>query len=179
MPAFPTPRTTLFTAGASALVATGLWVASGFLNRFLLLHTGRVPDQVVRLVAPSAMDFRLGSGSYRISAAAAVACVLLTLVVAGLTLLAVFRLQPGHGRMTLFLATWFAAVAGSFVASTVQVLGFASELGPLPGSERLSLLVPSITSGSYWGVALGWLVGATAVITFSLSARGTDVEATW
>jgi hypothetical protein len=159
-------------------VAAGLWIVSGFVNHFLLVNVGRVSTSVIRLVVPSAMDFRQSSGGYRLSAITVVACVLLMLVVAGITSLAVFRLRPGQGRLTLLFATWFAAVAGSFVASTVQAMGLASELGQLSGTDFLNLLVPAITSGAYWGVALGWLVGVTAVITFSLSAQGSDVEAT-
>jgi hypothetical protein len=176
MASFPTPRTTLLTAGASALVATGLWVASGFVNHFLLVNVRRVPTELVNLVAPRAMDFRLTSGGYRISAITALACILLALVVAGLTALAVFRLRPGQGRMTLFLATWFGAVAGSFVASTVQALGLAGELNLLSRSELLTLVVPLITAGGYWGLALGWLAGATAVLTFSLSGERAHAE---
>jgi hypothetical protein len=81
--------------------------------------------------------------------------------------------------MTLFLATWFAAVAGSFAASTVQALGLASELHMLSGTMRLNLLVPSISAGGYWGLALGWLAGLAAVATFALSgSRADDVTAT-
>jgi hypothetical protein len=177
MASFPRPRTTLLTAGASALMATALWIASGFVNHFLLVNVGQVSSPVIRLVAPAAMNFRQSSGGYGVSAITAVACVLLALVVAGITSLAVFRLRPGQGRLTLLFATWFAAVAGSFAASTVQAMGLASELNQLSGTELLGLLVPSITSGAYWGVVLGWLVGVTAVITFSLSDQGTDVEA--
>jgi len=157
-------------------VATGLWIASGLVNHFLLVNVARLPTQVVNLVAPSAMNFRLSPGGYRISAITALACILLALFVAGLTALAVFRLRPDQGRMTLFLATWFAAVAGSFVASTVQALGFAAELGLPSRTELLSLVVPSITGGGYWGLALGWLAGATAVLTFSLSGERADAD---
>jgi hypothetical protein len=79
--------------------------------------------------------------------------------------------------MTPFLATWFAAVAGSFVASTVQALGLVSELNGLPRDDIINLVVPSITGGSYFGVALGWLVGATAVLAFSLSEGSRRADA--
>jgi hypothetical protein len=174
----PPVRTTVLTAGVSALVATGLWVVSGFVNHQLLVNLDQASTPVIQLVAPSAMSFRRTIGGSGITWSTAVACVLLALVVAGITALAVFRLTPGQGRLTLLFATWFAAVAGSFVASTVQALGLASDLNRLPGSEVLNLLVPLITSGAYWGLALGWLVGVTAVITSLLSDQGTGVAVT-
>jgi hypothetical protein len=94
------------------------------------------------------------------------------LVVAGITFLAVRRLRPGQGRMTLFFATWFAAVAGSTVGATVQVFQKLVS-GASPGWLRgaLNQLIPFITGSGYWGMALGWMVGLTAVITFTLTTR--------
>jgi hypothetical protein len=169
----PTHSTTLIAVGATTLVATGLWIASGFINRFLFRNVAGEPNQVINLLVPRALDFRLSAEGYRVSATAAIACAALALVVAGVTYLAVFRLRPDQGRLTLFLATWFAAVAGSFAASAIQALGFASELGQLPRTELVNIVVPQITGGGYWGVTLGWLAGATAVIVFSLGARPT------
>jgi hypothetical protein len=174
MAPFKQRRTTLLSAGASAMVATGLWIVSGFINHSLLVNAGRVPSPVIDLVVPRAMNFRVNSGFLGVGTISALACLLLALVVAGLTALAVFRLRPGQGWMTLFLATWFAAIAGSFAASTVQALGLASELHMLSGTDLLNLLVPSITSGGYWGFALGWLAGLAAVITFALSGGRAD-----
>ena len=173
MASFPTPRTTLLTAGASALVATGLWIASGFVNHFLLVGE-RLPTQVVNLMAPKRWT-QAGPGGYRISAPTALACILLVLFVAGLTALAVFRLRPGQGRMTLFLATWFAAVAGSFVASTVQARDLPPSWACRPELVP-RLVVPLHHRRRYWGLALGWLAGATAVLTFSLSGERADAD---
>ena len=179
MAPFPQRRTTLLTAGASALVASVLWIVSGFVNHSLLVNARGVPSPVIDLVVPRAMSFRVNSGLLGVGAISALACLLLALVVAGLTALAVFRLRPGQGLLTLFLATWFAAVAGSFAASTVQALGLASELHMLSGTMRLNLLVPAITAGGYWGFALGWLAGLAAVATVALSSgRAEDVTAT-
>lgn len=169
-------RRTARIAGSAAVVAGLLWVASGILNR-IALSSVPVPSQVVNLLVPAALDLGLRRGEHQVGFMAVIGFVAMALVVAGVTYLAARDLASGHGRWAVFFAAWFATVAGSMTGSTVQVL---AEVGRVLGFQGFSLralgdmanaLIPYLTGGGYWGVALGWLVGLTAVITLARVAR--------
>ena len=70
--------------------------------------------------------------------------------------------------MALFFAGWFAAVAGSVVATMVQSVTFPQGL---PDSVFRESIVRVFLGSSYWGVVAGWLVGLAAVLAAVLAVR--------
>ena len=70
--------------------------------------------------------------------------------------------------MALFFAGWFAAVAGSVVATTLQS---ATYLQGLPDSIFRENIVRVFLGSGYWGVVVGWLVGLAAVLAAVLVVR--------
>ena len=70
--------------------------------------------------------------------------------------------------MALFFAGWFAAVAGSVVATTLQSVTYLHGLNGYMFRE--SIFRVFLGSG-YWGVVAGWLVGLAAVLAAVLVVR--------
>jgi hypothetical protein len=151
-------------AVATALSAGGLWIGSGVLNRVLLWNQEAVPYQLVDLLVPAALNFNLRPGEYQVSLLAAASAVVVAVVAGGISHLAARGLPAGAGSLPLFLAVWFAAVAASSVGAAVQVVdAFFSDWNSQVLAATVNGLIPYLTGGGWWGVALGWIVGLTAV----------------
>ncbi len=149
---------------ATGLTAVLLWIGSGVLNRVLLWHQEAVPYQVVNLAVPAALDFSLRPGEYQVSVLAAVTAVLVALITGGIAHLTARAMPPGAGSLPLLLAVWFAAVVASSVGATVQVIdAFASDWNRAALAGTVNGLIPYLTGGGWWGLALGWIVGLIAI----------------
>ncbi len=149
---------------ATGVTAGVLWIGSGVLNRVLLWHQEAVPYQVVNLAVPAALDFSLRPGEYQVSVLAAVTAVLVALTTGGIAHLTARAMPPGAGSLPLFLAVWFAAVVASSVGATVQVIdAFAADWNRAALAGTVNGLIPYLTGGGWWGLALGWIVGLIAI----------------
>lgn len=150
-------------------VATGssaglLWIGSGVLNRVLLWTQEAVPYQVVNLAVPAALDFSLRPGEYQVSVLAAVTAALVAVITGSIAQLAARALPAGAGALPLLLSVWFAAVAASSIGATVQVIdAFLSDWSRAALAGMVNGLIPHLTGGGWWGLALGWIVGLVAV----------------
>jgi len=94
---------------------------------------------------------------------AVVRAVVVAVVVAGVSALALRGLPASGGRVALFLAVWFGVVAASAVASVVQVMAKFAPLGA--DAATINALVPWLTQGGHCGLVLGWVVASGAVAT--------------
>jgi hypothetical protein len=113
---------------------------------------------------PAAQDFSLRPGEYQVSVLAAVTAVLVALVTGSIAHLAARALPAGVGALPLLLAVWSAAVAASSIGATVQVVdAFASDWSRAALAGTVNGLIPYLTGGGWWGLALGWIVGLVAV----------------
>src|SRR6478672_9716661 len=92
---------------------------------------------------------------------AVVRAVVVAVVVAGVSALALRGLPASGGRVALFLAVWFGVVAASAVASVVQVMAKFAPLGA--DAATINAFVPWLTQGGHWGLVLGWVVASGAV----------------
>jgi len=152
-----------------ALVAAGvgavLWLLSGVLSG--ILYRLDMPLGTLGTLVPYGMRIMPG-GRLTIEVVSVLSALLLGGVILLVTLLAARGQVPGHGRMALFFAGWFAAVAGSVVATTVQSVTY---LQGLDGSIFRESIVRVFLGSGYWGVVAGWLVGLAAVLAAVLSVR--------
>ena len=93
-----------------------------------------------------------------------VTAVLVAVITGGISHSAARALPAGAGALPLFLAVWFAAVVASSVGAAVQVVdAFFSDWNPQALAATVNGLIPYLTGGGWWGVALGWIVGLIAV----------------
>ena len=149
----------------AAVVAAVLWLLSGVLAGILYrldLSLGSLGTLV-----PYGMRIMPG-GRLHIEVVPVLSALLLGGVILLVTFLAARGQVPGHGRMALFFAGWFAAVAGSVVATTLQSVSY---LQVLDGSRFFDSIVRVFLGSGYWGVVVGWLVGLAAVLAAVLAVR--------
>ena len=159
-------------AAATAAGAGVLWIGSGVLNRVLLWNQEAVPYQLVNLVVPAALDFNLRPGEYQVSLLAAASAVLVAVVTAGISYLAARALPAGAGSLPLFLSVWFATVVASSLGAAVQVVdAFFTDWDPQVLPATVNGLIPYLTGGGWWGVALGWITGLIAVVVRRRASR--------
>ena len=150
-----------------ALVAAGvgavLWLLSGVVAG--ILYGLDLPLGSLGTLVPNGMRIMPG-GRLTIGVVPVLSALLLGAVILFVTFLAARGQVPGHGRLALFFAGWFAAVAGSVVATTLQSVSY------LHGSRFFfdSIVIVFLGSG-YWGVVVGWLVGLAAVLAAVLAVR--------
>jgi hypothetical protein len=150
---------------ATALCAGALWIISGVLNGVLLWTADGLPYQLINLVVPAALDANLRPGEPFVSVLALATVVLVAVVTGAIAHLTARALPAGAGSVPLFLGVWFAAVVASTVGATVQVVDhFVSGWNPSALAATVNGLLPYITGGGYWGLALGWIVAAVAVV---------------
>src|SRR5450830_1423937 len=152
-----------------ALVAAGvgavLWLVSGVLSG--ILYRLDLPLGSLGTLVPNGMRIMPG-GHLTIEVVPVLSALLLGGVILFVTFLAARGQVPGHGRMALFFAGWFAAVAGSVVATMVQSVTF---LQGLPDSIFRESIVRVFLGSGYWGVVVGWLVGLAAVLAAVMGVR--------
>ncbi len=159
------PRGRWAVAVATALCAGGLWIVSGVLNSVLLWTTGGPRSQLVGLVVPAALEFNLRPGESQVSVLAVLTTLLVAAVTGGIAHLAARTLPPGAGSFPLCLGVWFAAVVASTIGATVQVIDDVfSAWSPSALAGTVSGLIPYVTTGGWWGLALGWIVALVAVV---------------
>src|SRR5665647_1255546 len=148
-----------------ALVAAGvgavLWLVSG------ILYGLDLPLGSLGTLVPNGMRIMSG-GRLIIDVVSVLSALLLAGVILLVTFLAARGQVPGRGRMALFFAGWFAAVAGSVVATTLQSVSY---LQGLDGYMFLDSIVRVFLGSGYWGVVVGWLVGLAAVLAAVLAVR--------
>ena len=147
----------------AAVVAAVLWLLSGVLAG--ILYRLDLPLGSLGTLVPYGMRIMPG-GRLTIEVVPVLSALLLGGVILFVTLLAARGQVPGHGRMALFFAGWFAAVAGSVVATMVQSVTFPQGL---PDSVFRESIVRVFLGSSYWGVVAGWLVGLALVLAAVLS----------
>ena len=149
-----------------ALVAAGvgavLWLLSGVLSGILYRL-----DLPLGSLVPNGMPIMPG-GRLHIEVVPVLIALLLGGVILFVTFLAAHGQVPGHGRMALFFAGWFAAVAGSVVATTLQSVTY---LQGLPDSMFRESIIRVFLESGYWGLVVGWLVGLAAVLAAVLAVR--------
>ena len=152
-----------------ALVAAGvgavLWLLSGVLSG--ILYRLDLPLGSLRTLVPNGMRIMPG-GHLTIGVVPVLSALLLGGVILFVTFLAARGQVPGHGRMALFFAGWFAAVAGSVVATTLQSVTY---LHGLDGYMFRESIFRVFLGSGYWGVVAGWLVGLAAVLAAVLVVR--------
>jgi len=152
-----------------ALVAAGvgavLWLLSGVVAG--ILYGLDMPLDSLGTLVPNGMRIMLG-GRLTLDVVSVLSALLLGGVILLVTFLAAHGQVPGHGRMALFFAGWFAAVAGSVVATTLQSVTY---LQGLDSYMFLDSIVRVFLGSGYWGVVVGWLVGLAAVLASVLSVR--------
>jgi len=152
-----------------ALVAAGvgavLWLLSGVLSG--ILYRLDLPLGSLGTLVPYGMRIMPG-GRLTIEVVPVLSALLLGGVILFVTFLAARGQVPGHGRMALFFAGWFAAVAGSVVATTLQSVSY---LQVLDGSMFFDRIVRVFLGSGHWGVVVGWLVGLAAVLAAVLAVR--------
>lgn len=160
------PRRRWFPATAAALTAGVLWIGSGVLNRVLLWNLDSVPYQVINLLVPPALDFSLRPGEYQVRTLAVLTAVVVAAVVGAITHLTARTLPTGSSRLPLFIGSWFAAVVASAIGSTLQVVtAFVDQWDPPSWGAVVNGLIPYLTGGGWWGLALGWVVGLVGVLS--------------
>lgn len=142
-----------------------LWLLSGVLAG--ILYGLDLPLGSLGTLVPNGMRIMLG-GRLTIEVVSVLSALLLGGVILLVTFLAAHGQVPGHGRMALFFAGWFAAIAGSVVATTLQSV---THLQGLDGSMFLDSIVRVFLGSGYWGVVVGWLVGLAAVLASVMSVR--------
>jgi len=148
----------------AAVVGAVLWLLSGVLSG--ILYRLDLPLGSLGTLVPYGMRIMPG-GRLTIEVVSVLSALLLGGVILLVTLLAARGQVPGHGRMALFFAGWFAAVAGSVVATTLQSVTY---LQGLDSMFRESIIRVFLESG-YWGLVVGWLVGLAAVLAAVLAVR--------
>jgi len=152
-----------------ALVAAGvgavLWLLSGVLSG--ILYRLDLPLGSLGTLVPYGMRIMPG-GRLTIEVVPVLSALLLGGVILFVTFLAARGQVPGHGRMALFFAGWFAAVAGSVVATTLQSVSY---LQVLDGSMFFDRIVRVFLGSGHCGVVVGWLVGLAAVLAAVLAVR--------
>ena len=152
-----------------ALVAAGvgavLWLLSGVLSG--ILYRLDLPLGSLGTLVPYGMRIMPG-GRLTIEVVPVLSALLLGGVILFVTFLAARGQVPGHGRMALFFAGWFAAVAGSVVATTLQSVTYLQGLDNYMFLENIFRV---FLGSGYWGVVVGWLVGLAAVLASVLSVR--------
>ena len=152
-----------------ALVAAGvgavLWLLSGVLSG--ILYRLDLPLGSIGTLVPNGMRIMPG-GHLTIEVVPVLSALLLGGVILFVTFLAARGQVPGHGRMALFFAGWFAAVAGSVVATTLQSVTYPQGLD---GSTFRKYVIEAFLGSGYWGVVAGWLVGLAAVLAAVLVVR--------
>jgi len=152
-----------------ALVAAGvgavLWLLSGVLSG--ILYRLDLPLGSLGTLVPYGMRIMPG-GRLHIDVVSVLSALLLAGVILLVTFLAARGQVPGHGRMALFFAGWFAAVAGSVVATTLQSV---TNLQGLDGYMFREGIFQVFLGSGYWGVVAGWLVGLAAVLAAVLVVR--------
>jgi len=149
----------------AAVVAAVLWLLTGVLSG--ILYRLDLPLGSLGTLVPYGMRIMPG-GRLTIEVVSVLSALLLGGVILLVTLLAARGQVPGHGRMALFFAGWFAAVAGSVVATTLQSVSY---LQVLDGSRFFDSIVRVFLGSGYWGVVVGWLVGLAAVLAAVLAVR--------
>ena len=152
-----------------ALVAAGvgavLWLLSGVLSG--ILYRLDLPLGSLGSLVPYGMRIMPG-GRLTIEVVPVLSALLLAGVILFATYLAARGQVAGHGRMALFFAGWFAAVAGSVVATTVQSVTY---LQGIPDSQFREYIVQVFLRSGYWGVVVGWLVGLATVLAAVVVVR--------
>lgn len=138
----------LVSSSVAALVAAALWVLSGTVAHSWRDHAG--PASFV----PSTGGALQQAGTR--TTAWAVGILVLAVVVGGLVV-PVSRPRTG-GWPVVVLAAWFAAVAGSGLA-TLAMAEMIDRTAIAGTGQRIS----AIATGGYWGVVWGWAVGLAVV----------------
>lgn len=149
----------------AGLVAPMLWVAVGVGGSWLVWHrSARGPIDLFGEVAPGAMILHLAPGARALEVSEVVLAVVVALVVAAGTWLATRRLDPSAGLWTLVLAVWFVVVAGAMLAAAARSFSLYASSGL--HSATLNMVLPSLQASLFWSLALGWVVGLLAALTY-------------
>ncbi|MEK8226516.1 hypothetical protein NKG05_11170 [Oerskovia sp. M15] len=151
----------------AGLLTSILWIGTTVLSDWVTANfTYRVHSAIVRTVLPHPTGPVAGGAP--VTGRTILAALLAGLVVVVVCYLATRRLPRRTGTWALFLATWFAVVVGGTAGALADAV--ADVTFPQPSNPMPQLLVSSL-SGSYWGLADGWLVALLVVGTLALTNR--------
>lgn len=133
---------------------------------------GNIPSQVTTIVAPSPTSLPIAP---RFMIVPWVSFLVALLAVAGvmalLTWVATRSQPPGTARAAVFLAIWFAAVGAGAVAGLLSGLIFTMSYR-MDLDMNLPMVLSRQAIGLRWGVQIGWLVAAVAILVDGRGRRG-------